>query len=137
MVSEMDREERFPLGVVVISVVMFFVALGTAIYWLLKLVGRPVTDTLPVGPEVYRAFVFPDIMLSLFLFTGAYGLIKLKPYGLMVTLVALGMWLSDLLFTFGLTGWDRIGFLGPCLVFVFFALGYLWIKKYLFKLNDS
>ena len=104
----MDREERFPLGVVVISVVMFFVALGTDIYWMLKLVGKPVADTLPIGPEVYRAFVFPDIMLSLLLFVGAYGLMKLRKFGFVVTLVALGMWLSDLLFTFGLTKWNRI-----------------------------
>jgi len=129
----MDREERFPLGVVVISVVMFFVALGTDIYWMLKLVGKPVADTLPIGPEVYRAFVFPDIMLSLLLFVGAYGLMKLRKFGFVVTLVALGMWLSDLLFTFGLTKWNRIGFVGACLFFIIFALGYLWTKRNLFK----
>ena len=129
----MDKEERFPLGVVIVSVVMFFVALGTDIYWLLKLVGKPVADTLPVGPEVYRAFVFPDILLSLLLFVGAYGLMKLRKFGFVVTLVALGMWLSDLLFTFGLTRWERIGFIGPCLLFILFATGYLWIKRNLFK----
>ncbi len=129
----MDRKERFPFGVVAISVVMLFVALGTDIYWLLKLLGRPVTDTLPVGLEVYRAFVFPDIVLSLLLFVGAYGLMKLRKSGFMVTLVALGMWLSDLLFTFGLTKWERIGFLGPCLLFIIFALGYLWKKRDLFS----
>jgi hypothetical protein len=129
----MDKEKRFPLGVVVISVVMFFVALGTDIYWLLKLVGRPVADTLPIGPEAYTAFVFPDIMLSLLLFAGVYGLMRLRKFGFVVTLVALGMWLSDLLFTFGLTKWDRIGFVGPCLFFIFFATGYLWIERNLFK----
>ena len=129
----MDKEERFPLGVVVISVVMFFVALGTDIYWLLKLVGKPVTETLPVGPEVYRAFVFPDIVLSLLLFAGAYGLMKLRKFGFVITLVALGMWLSDLLFTFGLTRWERISFIGACLFFVLFASGYLWTKRNLFK----
>jgi hypothetical protein len=129
----MDKKERFPLGVVVISVVMFFVALGTDIYWLLKLVGKPVADTLPVGPDVYRAFVFPDILLSLLLFTGAYGLMRLRKFGFVATLVALGMWLSDLLFTFGLTKWDRIGFVGPCLFFIIFATAYIWIKRNLFK----
>jgi hypothetical protein len=129
----MDRKERFPLSMIVISVVMFFVALGTVIYWLLKLVGKPVADTLPVGPDVYRAFVFPDIMLSLLLFMGAYGLMRLRKFGFFVAFVALGMWLSDLLFTFGLTKWDRIGFIGPCLFFIFFSLGYLWKKRNLFR----
>lgn len=129
----MRKEERFPLGVVVISVVMFFVALGTDLYWLLKLVGRPVASTLPVGPEVYRAFVFPDIVLSLSLFVGAYGLLRLRKFGFVAALVAFGMWLSDLLFTFGLTRWDRIGFIGPCLLFIIWATGYLWKKRAVFE----
>ncbi len=129
----MHKEERFPLGVVVISVVMFFVALGTDLYWLLKLVGRPVANTLPVGPEVYRAFVFPDIVLSLSLFAGAYGLLRLRKFGFVAALVALGMWLFDLLFTFGLTRWDRIGFIGPCLLFIIWATGYLWKKRDVFE----
>lgn len=129
----MDKEERFPLGMVVVSVVMFFVALGTEIYWLLKLIGKPVAHTLPVGPEVYRAFVFPDMLLSLLLFVGAFGLMRLRKFGFVVTFVALGMWLSDLLFTFGLTKWEHIGFIGPCLLFILFAVGYLWMKRNIFK----
>ena len=128
----MNRIEKFPLGVVIISVVMFFVALGTDIYWLLRLVGKPVAETLPVGPEVYKAFVFPDIVLSVLMVAGAYGLLKLRKFGFVVTLVAMGMWFSDLLLIFGLTKLDRISFVGPCLFFVLFTIGYLWTKKDLF-----
>ncbi len=129
----MERVEKFPLGVVIISVVMFFVALGMDIYWILRLFGQTITPTLPVGPEVYRAFVFPDIVLSLLLFMGAYGLMRLKKFGFVVTLVAMGMWISDLLLIFGLTKWDRFSFVGPCLFFALFTVGYLWTKKGLFQ----
>jgi hypothetical protein len=133
----MNRIEKFPLGVVVISVVMFFTALGTDIYWLLRLLGKPVTETLPVGPEVYKAFVFPDIVLSILMVVGAYGLLKLRKFGFVVTLVAMGMWLSDLLLIFGLTKLDRISFVGPCVFFVLFTIGYLWTKKDLFSYKSS
>ena len=99
--SQMNRTEKFPLGVVVISVVMFFAALGTDIYWLLRLLGKPITETLPVGPEVYKAFVFPDIVLSILMVVGAYGLLKLRKFGFVVTLVAMGMWRVLLLVTTG------------------------------------
>ena len=127
-----ERIERFPLGVVIIAVVMFFVALGTASYWVLRWVGKPVAETLPVGPEVYKAFVYPDIVLSVFLVAGAFGLLRLRKFGFVAALIALGMWFSDLLLIFGLTKWDRISFVGPCLVFVVFSIGYLWTKKHLF-----
>lgn len=135
--SQMNRIEKFPLGVVVISVVMFFAALGTDIYWLLRLLGKPVTETLPVGPEVYKAFVFPDIVLSILMVVGAYGLLKLRKFGFVVTLVAMGMWLSDLLLIFGLTKLGRISFVGPCVFFVLFTIGYLWTKKDLFLYKSS
>lgn len=131
--EDLEKIERFPLGVVIIAVVMFFVALGTASYWVLRWIGKPVADTLPVGPEIYKAFVYPDIMLSILLIVGAFGLLKLKKYGFVTALVALGMWFSDLLFIFGLTKWDRIGFVGTCLFFVLFSFGYLWSKKRLFN----
>ena len=129
----MNRIEKFPLGVVIISVVMFFAALGTDIYWLLRLVGRPVAERLPVSSEVYKAFVFPDIVLSLLMYAGAYGLLKLRKFGFVVTLVAMGMWFSDLLLIFGLTKLDRISFVGPCLFFTLFTVGYLWTKRDLFS----
>lgn len=129
----MERGERFPLGIVVIAVVMFFAAMGIDIYWLLRLVGKPVAETLPVGPEVYKAFVFPDVVLSLLMFVGAFGLLKLKKFGFVLTLLALGMWISDQLLIFGLTKLDHISFVGPCLFFILFAIGYLWAKKDLFS----
>lgn len=130
--NDRERVERFPLGVVVIAVVMFFVALGTDTYWVLRWIGKPVAETLPVGPEIYKAFVYPDIVLSVLLFVGAFGLLKLRKFGFVAALLALGMWFSDLLLIFGLTKGDRISFVGPCLLFVVFSIGYLWTKKSLF-----
>ncbi len=127
-----ERVERFPLGVVIIAVVMFFAGLGTASYWVLRWIGRPVAETLPVGSEIYKAFVYPDIVLSVLMFVGAFGLLRLQKFGFFAALLALGMWLSDLLLIFGLTKWDRIGFVGTCLLFVLFSIGYLWTKKSLF-----
>ena len=134
-----DREkiERFPLGAVVIAVVMLFAGLGTASYWILRWIGRPVAETLPVGPEVYKAFVYPDMVLSILLFMGAYGLLKLRKYGFFAALLALGMWLSDLLLIFGLTKGERIGFVGACFLFVVFAIAYLWSKKHLFRIGGK
>jgi hypothetical protein len=128
-----ERVERYPLGIVIIAVVSFFVALGTASYWVLRWMGNPVAETLPVGPEVYKAFVYPDIVLSTLLVVGAFGLLKLRKYGFIAALLALGMWFSDLLLIFGLTKWDRFGFVGPCLFFILFSIGYLWSKKHLFQ----
>lgn len=125
--------ERFPLAVVIIAVVMFFAGLGTASYWVLRWGGKPVAEILPVGTEIYKAFVFPDLVLSVLLFVGAVGLLKLKKYGFFIALLALGMWLSDLLLIFGLTKWERIGFVGTCLLFIVFSIGYLWTKKNLFQ----
>jgi len=125
--------DRFPLGVVVIAVVMFFVALGTDAYWFLRFIGKPVAETLPVGPEIYKAFVYPDIVLSVLLYVGFFGLLRLRKFGFVAALLALGMWLSDLLLIFGLTKWDRISFVGPCMFFVVFSIGYLWTKKHLFQ----
>jgi hypothetical protein len=127
------RIERFPFGVVFIAVVMFFVALGTASFWIFRWVGRPVTETLPVGPEIYKAFVYPDIVMSILLVVGGFGLLRLRKFGFVVAFISLGMWFSDLLFIFGLTKWDRIGFVGTCLLFIFFSILYLWSKKDLFK----
>jgi hypothetical protein len=131
--EEEERVERFPFGIVFIAVVLFFVAMGTASFWILRWIGRPVPETLPVGPVIYKAFVYPDIVLSILLFAGGAGLLRLRKWGFVVVLIALGMWLSDLLLIFGLTKWERIGFVGTCTVFVVFAIGYLWSKKHLFQ----
>jgi len=114
-------------------VVMFFAGFGTSLYWILRWSGRPVTETLPVGAEVYKAFVYPDLVLSALLFVGAFGLLKMRKYGFVIALLGLGMWLHDLLFIFGLTKWERIGFVGSCSLFVFFSIGYLWNNRKLFR----
>jgi len=135
--DEREKVERFPLGIVIIAVVMIFAAVGTASYWILRWIGRPVAETLPVGSEIYRAFVYPDMVLSALLLAGAIGLLKLKKSGFVLALLALGMWLSDLLLIFGLTKGNKIGFVGTCFVFVVLSIIYLWVKKHLFLRNDS
>jgi len=129
----MEKEKRFPLGVVVISVVFFFAAAGTIIYWILRWTGRPVAETLPVGPAVYRAFAYPDTALSILQVVAAVGLLRLRKFGWTIALLGLGMWLSDNLLLVGLTGWSRIGFLGPVLLFILFSAAYLWRKRDLFR----
>jgi len=123
---------KVPLGVIVISVVMFFVAFATDIFWLARLLGKAFPSTMPVDPAVYNAFAAPDIVLSIFLFIGAYGLIKLRKYGFMASLVGMGMWLFDSLLVLAITKSTRISFIGPSLFFAFFTIVYLWMKKELF-----
>jgi len=118
--------------VIVISVVIFFVAIATDIFWLAKFVGKAFPSTMPVAPAVYNAFAAPDIILSLFLFVGAFGLIKLKKYGLMASLVAMGMWLFDSLLVLAITKSTKLNIIVPSLFFAFFTIVYLWIKKELF-----
>jgi len=128
----MARIKKLPLGIVVISVIMFFVALATDIFWLTKLLGRAFPSTMPLAPEVYNAFAVPDLLLSLILFVGAFGLITLKKYGFMATLIAMGMWIFDSLLVLGITKLSRINIVGPCLFFAVFTIFYLWRKKELF-----
>jgi hypothetical protein len=129
---EMARIKKIPLGIVVISVIMFFVALATDIFWIAKLIGRSFPSTMPLEPEVYNAFAVPDILLSIFLYIGAYGLISLRKYGFMATLIAMGMWIFDSLLVLGITKLSRINIVGPCLFFALFTIFYLWWKKELF-----
>jgi hypothetical protein len=131
----MNQRMRFPLGVVVISVIMFFVAFVTDIFWLAKLFGRPFPPAMPVDSAVYNAFAAPDIILSLFLYIGAYGLIKLRKYGFVVSLIAMGMWLFDALLVLGITKTARIDIIGPSLFFILSTIIYLWMKKDLFGMN--
>jgi hypothetical protein len=128
----MDFSRRVPLGVITIAVVMFFVALATDIFWVGRLAGGAFPSTMPVEGRVYRAFAAPDIILSAFLYIGAFGLIKLKKFGLVASLVAMGMWLFDSTLVLGITRLSRIGIIGPSLFFVFFTLVYLWTRRDLF-----
>jgi len=124
--------KRVPLGLVVISVVMVFVAFATDIFWLARLLGRAFPPTMPVDAAVYNAFAAPDIILSLFLYIGAYGLIKLRKYGFVASLIAMGMWLFDSVLILGITKSTRIDIIGPSLFFILSTIIYLWIKKELF-----
>jgi len=124
--------KRIPLGIIVVSVVMFFAAVATDIFWVGRLVGKAFPQTLPVEPRIYNAFAVPDIVLSLFLYVGAYGLLKLRKYGFVASIVAMGMWIFDCLLVLSITRQSWINIIGPILFFAFFSLGYLWVKKDLF-----
>lgn len=128
----MDQRKRVPLGIIVISVIMFFVAVAIDIFWLAKILGRGFPQKISLDPVVYNAFAAPDIILSLFLFVGAFGLFKLKKYGFVATLIAMGMWLFDYVLILGITKLNNIDIIGPSLFFIIFTIVYLWIKKELF-----
>ncbi len=130
--SDVSREMRRPtLGIVVIAVIMAFVALATDLFWVGRLAGR-FPSTMPVDDRVYKAFAAPDIILSAFLYLAAYGLLKLRRFGLAAAAVALGMWLFDSTLVLGITGTSRLGVVGLSLGFDIFALVYLWVKRDLF-----
>jgi hypothetical protein len=124
--------KRIPLGIIVISVVLFFVAISTDIFWMAKLVGSPFPKTMPVSSAVYNAFAVPDILMSIFLFIGAIGLLRLRKFGLVFSLVAMGMWIFDSLLVLGITKLARVDIVGFSLVFAAFTVGYLWHKKDIF-----
>ncbi|MBN1223067.1 MAG: hypothetical protein JXB23_07440 [Candidatus Aminicenantes bacterium] len=128
----MPSERRVPLGLIVISVIMLFTALATDLFWFAKLIGQPFSETMPVGTSFYNAFATPDILMSLFLYAGAVGLLKLRKWGLGISLVGMGMWLFDSLLVLGITGTSRINIVGPSLFFSLFTAGYLLIKKNIF-----
>ncbi len=125
--------KRIPLGIIVISVVMFFVAVATDIFWVAKLVGRPFPKTMPVSLTVYNAFAIPDLLMSVFLYIGAIGLMRLRKFGLVFSLVAMGMWIFDSLLVLGITKLSRIDIVGFSLVFAAFTVGYLLYKKDIFN----
>jgi hypothetical protein len=128
----MIQIRKVPFGIIVISVIMFYAAFATDVFWLAKLTGRAFPSTMPLDSEVYNAFAVPDILLSFLLYIGAFGLLRLKKYGYVVTLVAMGMWLFDSLLVLCITKSARINIIGPCLFFVFATIFYLWVKKKLF-----
>jgi hypothetical protein len=121
--------KRIPLGIIVISVVMFFVAIATDIFWVAKIVGRPFPKTMPVSLTVYNAFIVPDLLMSVFLYIGAIGLMRLRKFGLVFSLVAMGMWIFDSLLVLGITKLSRIDIVGFSLVSATFTVAYLLHKK--------
>jgi hypothetical protein len=128
----MHFSQKVPLGVVTIAVIMFFVAAATDIFWVGRLAAGAFPSTMPIDDRVYNAFAAPDIIMSLFLFLGAWGLLRMKKFGFVAAYVALGMWLFDSVLVLGITGLSRINIIGPSLFFVLFALTFLWNKRGLF-----
>jgi hypothetical protein len=128
----MNLPEKVPLRVIAISVIMFFVALATDIFWIGRWVGRAFPSTMPIDDRVYAAFAAPDIILSLFLYASALGLLKLRRWGFVATYFAMGMWLFDSTLVLGITKLSRINIIGPSLFFVLFTLVYLWTRRHLF-----
>ena len=129
---ETSRPRLMPFGVVAVAVVFFFVAVATDIFWLGRLAFGAFPSTMPVPEPVERAFVGPDVLLSVLLYIAAYGLLKLRRYGFMAAYVGMGMWMFDTLLVLGITRLTYLAFLGPGLVFVIFAVVYLWTRKDLF-----
>lgn len=124
--------KRIQLWIIVISVVMFAVAIATDIFWVAKLIGRPFPKTMPVSQSIYGAFALPDLLMSIFLYIGAVGLMKLRKFGLIFSLVAMGMWIFDSLLVLGITKLSQIDIIGFSLAFAAFAVGYLFHHKNIF-----
>lgn len=120
------------LGLIIIAVIMVFMALLTDIYWLAALIGRPFPRSLPLEEKVARAFAWPDVFGTLLLYSGAYGLLRRRPWGIFLTLVAMGMSLASNLFFLSLTRTAFINIIGPTLFFIFFTIVYLWLRRSLF-----
>lgn len=128
----MIEPKRPSLGIIAISVIMFFVALATDIFWVGRLAFGAFPSTMPIEDSVYNAFAVPDIILSIFLYIGAYGILRLRTFGFVATSIAMGMWLFDSVLVLGITKLSRITIIGPSLFFVFFTLIYVWIRRDLF-----
>jgi hypothetical protein len=129
----MIEQKRMTLGLVTIAVIMFFAAVATDIFWVGRFAADKFPSTMAIEDRVYNAFVAPDLILSILLYIGAYGLLKLKKYGLVATYLAMGMWLFDSFFVLGITKLSRINIIGPSLFFAVFTIIYLWKKKNLFS----
>ncbi len=124
-----SEPKKVPLVLIIISVAMFFAALAIDIFWLARFVGTAFPPTIPVDPVIYNAMAVPDIVLSVLLYVGAFGLMKLKKYGFMASLVAMGMWLFDSLFILGITKTIKINIVVFSLLFAVFTIVYLWRKR--------
>jgi hypothetical protein len=133
----MAEQQKVPLGVITISVIMFFAALATDIFWVGRWVAGAFPSTMPIEDNIYNAFAAPDIILSIFLYIGAFGLLRLRKFGFVATHIAMGMWLFDSVLVLGITKLSRITIIGPSLFFVFFTLIYLWNWRDLFETEDT
>jgi hypothetical protein len=129
----MNQLKKIYLGIIIISVIIFFVALATDIFWLSKWAAGTFRSTMPIDPKVYNAFAVPDMILSLFLYIGCFGLLKLKKFGFVASLIGMGMWLFDSLLVLGITKLERINVVGPSLLFCSITIVYLWVKRDIFR----
>jgi hypothetical protein len=130
----MDEEKRFVLGLVIMAVINLFVALMTISFWVGHLLAHRFPKTLPVPDNLYNAFAIPDLVLSVFLIIGSYGLLRFKKTGYVFSLIGIGMWLFDVCLVIGLTGLFRISIVVPSLLFCLWAIFYLWKKREIFQL---
>ena len=119
------------LGIVIIAVVMILAAAATVVFWIGRAAGA-FPPSIDIPQRIYSAFGVPDLVLSLFLFFGAAGLLKIQSWGLYISLVGLGMWLFDSLLVLGITRLDRIDIIGPSLLFCVFAIAFLILNSHPF-----
>jgi len=112
---------------------MFFVAAATDIFWIGRLAAGKFPSTMGIEDRVYNAFAVPDLILSILLYIGAYGLVRLKKSGFAIAYLAMGMWLFDAFLVLGITRLSRIKMIGLSLSFILFTVIYLWTKRDLFS----
>jgi len=130
----MDKEKRFVLGLVIIAIVNLFVALMTITFWTGHLLAHRFPKTLPVPDNLYDAFALPDLIMSVFLIIGSFGLLRFKKTGYVFSLVGTGMWLFDVLLVAGLTGLFKFSIVLPSLLFCLWAIFLMWSKRDIFQL---
>jgi len=130
----MDKEKRFVLGLVIIAIINLFVALMTITFWTGHLLAHRFPKSLPVPDNLYNAFALPDLVMSVFLIIGSFGLLRFKKTGYIFSLVGTGMWLFDVLLVAGLTGLFKFSIVLPSLFFCLWAIFLMWSKRDIFQL---
>lgn len=130
----MDKEKRFILGLVIIAIINLFVALMTITFWTGHLLAHRFPKSLPVPDNLYNAFALSDLVMSVFLIIGSFGLLRFKKTGYIFSLVGTGMWLFDVLLVAGLTGLFKFSIVLPSLFFCLWAIFIMWSKRDIFQL---
>ena len=130
----MDKEKRFILGLVIIAIINLFVALMTITFWTGHLLAHRFPKSLPVPDNLYNAFALSDLVMSVFLLIGSFGLLRFKKTGYIFSLVGTGMWLFDVLLVAGLTGLFKFSIVLPSLFFCLWAIFIMWSKRDIFQL---
>jgi|Deesub1362B_J571_1020462.scaffolds.fasta_scaffold01591_9 hypothetical protein len=121
--------EKIGLGKIIISVIMIFAGLATDIFWFARFIGKAFPPTLPVPLNIYNSFAIPDIILSIFLYIGAYGLLTKKKSGYTFTMIAMGMWLFDSTLVLSITKGEKLDIIIPSILFSIFTIIYLFFKS--------